>query len=386
MKLTEMEAAFQFVSAQDGKWPVDSIAVGDDLTISFHENEVPSFAAAEIDRLYGHLFCSLSHFQVAKDLKQASTYVVRKASVVITVFLFIRDGHEVKMINEFAPIDEAAARLFARSMFARYPSVKVVSFSKVRVELHDLPYPFQKVNCTEDIVVTLPPTVDEYHARLGKNMRRNLKRYTSTLQRDFPSYSYHVYVGDEVSEQQLRDIIELNRTRMAGKSIVSRIDEEETQWIVRFARQCGIVGVATIDGRVCGGAIGFRIGENYFMHVIAHDPAYNDYSLGILCYYETICEGIVRGGKRFHLLLGRYDYKYRLLGVTQEIAHVDIYRNHFQALLHGGRIAATAINSRVWQAKLWLLEAERRDDPGSRLATRFVRIARMLKRRVSRAH
>jgi hypothetical protein len=385
MKLTEMDAAVRFTEAQDGKRQVDSMAIGDELTISFHENEVPAFAAAEIDRLYGHLLCSLSHFQVAKDLKCASTYVVRKAGVPVTVFLFIRERHEVKMINEFAALEEAAVQLFARSVFARYASVKLVSFSKVQVELRKLPYPFQKVNCTEDIVVSLPPTVDEYHTRLGKNMRRNLKRYTSTLQHDFPSYSYRVYIGDEVNEQQLRDIIALNRTRMAGKSIVSRIDEEETQWIVRFARQCGIVGVATIDGRVCGGAIGFRIGDNYFMHVIAHDPAYNDYSLGILCYYDTICEGIVRGGKHFHLLLGRYEYKYRLLGVTQEIAHVDVYRNYFQTLLHGRRIGATAISAWVRETKLWLLEAERRDDPKSRLATRFVRAARMVKRRLLRA-
>jgi hypothetical protein len=55
------------------------------------------------------------------------------------------------------------------------------------------------------------------------------------------------------------------------------------------------------------------------MHVIAHEPAFNDYSSGILCYYHTICEGIVRGGKRFHLLSGRYEYKYRLLGATVEI-------------------------------------------------------------------
>jgi hypothetical protein len=351
-----------------------------DVTIHCYENAVPSFAEMEIDRLYGHLLCSLSNFAVARDLNGASTYVARKDGVAIAVFLFRRDAHEVKVISEFITLDQDAIHLFADYIFTRYPAVKMVSFSKIHAVLRDIRYPCHAVTCTEDIVVSLPPTVEEYRDRLGKNTRRNIKRYTSSLQKDFPSFRYQVQVGTEISEQHLRDIVQLNRTRMANKSIVSRIDEEETQWIVDFAKRCGIVGIATIDGRVCGGAIGFRIGENYFMHVIAHDPQYNEYSLGFLCYYWTICEGILRGGKRFHLLLGRYEYKYRLLGETQEIANVHIYRNRLVCVRYGGRIVKTAFDAGVLQAKQWLLEAERRNDRPSRLAARMVNILRTVKR------
>jgi hypothetical protein len=346
----------------------------------FYENEVPLFAAAEIDRLHGHLLCSVQNFQVAKQLGDASTYVARKGDTVTSILLFKRAGREVTVISEFVKLTGDEIRQFAQHVFTTFESVRMISFRKVQADLHGLPYPYHAVTCTEDFVVMLPPTVKQYQDSVGKNMRRNIKRYTATLEKDFPSYRYDVHVESDIDEQQIRDIIALNRVRMSKKNIVSRIDEEETRWIIDLAKKCGIVGVATIDGRICGGAIGFRIGSNYFMHVIAHDPRYNDYSLGIICYYFTICEGIARGGKRFHLLPGRYEYKFRLLGELQEIAQVDIFRNRAVALMYGKRIAKTACGDYIHRAKVWLLDAERRDDVSSRHAARLVRLLRRLKR------
>jgi hypothetical protein len=352
----------------------------DAVTISCYDNEIPSFVATEIDRLYQHLGCSLSNFSVMKKLAGASTYVARKGTVIVTVLLFRRERNQVTVLSEFIRLDQAAVQLFANTMFNKFSAVRMVSFNKIHTEVRRMPYPYQSVNCTEDIVVMLPQTVKQYQDQLGKNMRRNIKRYGATLQQDFPSYHYQVYLEQQVSEADIRAIIKLNRSRMAGKKIVSRIDEEETQWIVRLVRQCGIVGVAKIDGQVCGGAIGFRIGENYFMHVIAHDPVYNSYSLGILCYYLTICEGIVRGGKRFHLSWGRYEYKYRLLGETVDIAQLKLYRNRAYAVLYGYSISKAVLSDYARRSKLWLLEAERRDGQIAHLAAKLMRVLRTLKR------
>jgi hypothetical protein len=155
-------------------------------------------------------------------------------------------------------------------MFGKFSAARIVSSNKIHTKVRRMPYLFQSINCTEDIFVMLPPTVRQYQHQLGKNMRRNIKRYGATLQQDFPSCHYQIYFEQQVSEADIRAIIKLNRSHMTGKKIVSRIDENETQWIVRLVRQCDIVGVATIDGQACGGTIDFRICDNYFMHVIAH--------------------------------------------------------------------------------------------------------------------
>ncbi len=356
-------------------------APADEISIACYEDKVPAFAGAEIERLYGHLYCSLSYFETAKQLAGASTYVARRNGKPIAVLLYRRGKSDVTVISEFVRLDEEEIRRFADFMFGTFTSVKLVTFNRVRSELRRLPYPSHAVNCAEDMIVDLPATVKEYEARVGKNMRRNIKRYTGALQQDFPSYYYRTCLRQEVREQDIRDIVQLSCLRMESKNIAPRFTEEETQWIVKFAQECGLVGIATIDGRVCAGAIGFRIGENYFMHVIAHDPKYNDYSLGILCYYHTICEGIARGGKLFHLLQGRYAYKYRLKAERHDIRHIDIYRDWVQAIAHSRRIARKAANGHLLAFKQWLLhDVERSDSRAARLLAGVVHFLRQRRR------
>lgn len=372
--------------AQSLKNEIDPRSLGrsdlsEGISISCYENDVPAFAAAEIERLHGHLYCLPSYLAMTGQLDGASTYVVRKDGTPVTILLFRREKNEVTVISEFVALDEEEIRCFAAYIFGTFKSVRVITLNRVRTNLRRLPYPWHGVDHTEDMIVPLPATVKEYDAQVGKNMRRNIKRYTSALERDFPSYAYKVCIGEQVSEQEIRDIIRLSCIRMESKNIVPRFNEEETRWIVQLAKQCGLVGIATIEGQVCAGAIGFRIGENYFMHVIAHDPKYNDYSLGILCYYHTICEGIARGGRRFHLLQGRYGYKYRLLAERHDVRHIDIYRNPLWAALHSRWIFRKAVNGHLLAFKQWLLhDVERSEAPLLRMVARGVHALRQRKR------
>lgn len=377
MKMTDTASGIAVLGEAAGEQAITRAATSDELSIECYENEVPAFAHHEIARLHGHLYCLPSYLEMNGMLDGASTYVARQGGAAVSVLLYRRDGGAISVLNEFVALGAEEIRRFAAHMFSRYQSVNVVSFPRVRSDVRRLPYPWHSVNYTEDMIVELPGSVKEYDARVGKNMRRNIKRYTNALQRDFPSYSYHVRVGSEVGEQEIRDIIELGRIRMESKNIAPRYNETETRWIVKLAQEAGLVGIAKIDGKVCAGAIGFRIGENYFMHVIAHDPKYNYYSLGILCYYHTICEGIARGARRFHLLQGRYGYKYRLLAERHNVRHVDVYRNTLQAALHGRRMIRKAVSGHVLEIKQWLLHDAEQSE--SRVAQEVARMVNRLR-------
>lgn len=151
-------------------------------------------------------------------------------------------------------------------------------------------------------------------------------------------------------------MVELNRARMIGKSRVSYIDHEETERIIKLVRSRGLVCLMTIDGRICAGVINYRVGENYFLKVIARDPAYNDYRLGMLCCYLGIRECIEKGGKEYHFLWGRYEYKYRLLGIQRDLDHLPIYRSRTQFVLNARRAARIAFNGYAHMANAWLLQ------------------------------
>lgn len=339
------------------------LAKGDVTTASIFENEIPSYVEREMDRLYGNLYSSVSKIRTGGSMSDVSTYVVYKGAQIMTVFLFRKRHGKVTLLNEVIEISEEEVSRFVRTIFKKYPTVNSISFVAIKTGLPQLDYPYQRTNYLEDIIVTLPPSVDEYLGNLKKNTRRNIKRYSNRLHTNLPGFSYGVYAKDEIDEQDVRDIIKLNHARMSGKNNVSGLDEKESEKMIKLVRECGMICVARNDGKVCAGAISFRVGNNYFLKVLAHDSRYNDYSLGILCCYHIICECIKRGGREFHFLWGRYDYKYTLLGVQRDLDYLVIYRSRLHVLMDLHHVIATAFNGYLRQTKLWAQETKKKDGP-----------------------
>jgi len=351
------------------------------LTISCHENEIPPFIDFAMDRLYGSIFSSLKQFRIYHATGPGThTYIVRRGMKIDTVFLFRCDGGIVRVLNEVIKLDSEQIDQFANYIFHRFRKANVIFFKSIQTEMRRFSYPFQRFNFSEDIVLSLPDSAEEYHSRLGKNTRRNIKRYGDKLKRSFPSYSFQTYDQSDVNEQHVRDIVALNHARMAEKNKTSMIDEEETQRIIALVKKCGLVGVVTIDGKVCAGTIGFWVGEQFYLSVVAHDPAYDEFWLGILCCYSTICECIAQHAKEFHFLWGRYEYKFTLLAVQRDLDMLVLYRSPLQVLLHAGIYARTAIDGLKRRLDLWLHDAAHHDTPMARLAVAFLNRLRTAKR------
>ena len=339
--------------------------------ISVYEDEVPPFVAAEMELLYENIFSSVVKVTLDGN-KKVSAYVVHKDGKVVTVFLFRRKKGLVEVLNEVMAIDDDDICRFADTIFSSYATATVISFHAVRSAIRMLPYRYQSFNCLEDIVLTLPATPQDYFSSLGKNMRASITRYTKKLEKNFPSFSYQVDTKADVSEQDVRDIIRLSSARMRVKNQVSLHDETKTAQLIQLVKMHGLLAVARIDGRVCAGVICSRFGANYFMHVIAHDPQYDEFRLGKLCCYRSICECIKRGGKEFHFLWGRYEYKYRLLGVQRELEHVAVYRSGAQLLLNCNMVFKNAFKGYGRQLKRWVLDPRRARTFIARLANWFL--------------
>ena len=343
------------IDARNASFAEDAAADSADVVISCFENEVPAFVGPTMEQLYGNLFSSMLQFDLSGlDHASTSTYVAREGARVVALFLFQRRHSRLRVLNETIRIDAAEVRRFVRYIFARYPSVGVVSFNAVEVRPAALGYPFQHVNQLEDIAMALPATPDAYLAGLGKNMRRNVRRYTERVTRAFPDYQFRCHEREAVDEALVRSIIGFNHARMANKQKASNLDEQAVRRVTHLARAAGLVGVVTIDGRECAGAISYRVGANYFLDILAHDPAYDDYWVGILCCYQTIRACILRGGREFHFLWGRYDYKFTLGATLRELDALAVYRSRVQMLLHADLALKLAYDGRRRRLKLWL--------------------------------
>ena len=332
-----------------------SPAVPAPVEIAVHDNAVPSFAGPELDRLYGTLYSSLAYFRYCDSLDGLSTYVARKDGVPTAIFLFRREGDRIRVVNEGMRLDAAEVSRFARHMFDTSAITDVVEFHAVQAAASTIPLLHQKAFCAEDFIATLPPTPQEYLARLGPATRKSLKRHRNRLERDHPSFHYRILERGDADERLVRRIIELSRLRMAAKGLAFAIDEDETRRIVTMVRQSGAVLAATVGGRLCGGTVMYRFGKNCISRVNAHDGEFDAYRLGMLCCYLAVCHAIETGAERFHLGHSWYSYKTALLGEFQPFHHIAIYRSPGAFVRHARQALRTACKGFALSANRWVL-------------------------------
>jgi CelD/BcsL family acetyltransferase involved in cellulose biosynthesis len=334
-------------------------------TVTHYDHQVPPFAEAEMDRLYESEFSSLAHFRVYGGAENASTYLARDGDEIRALLLFRRERNRVRVINEWMQLDAREVKRFTDYIFATFPSVSVITFHAALPEVGAIVRPYQQKIGGENIQVMLPADVDTYVASLGSATRKNIKRHKNKLERDFPTFAFHTYVREEADEAVIREIVRFNRARMTGKGKVSVIDEEYLGRLISMIRERGFVTAVTIDGRVCAGAITFRIGDTFVSRVSAHDPAYDAHRLGMVCCFLTICECIRRGGKRFDFMWGQYEYKTALLGVYRELQDLYVYRSLLHQMLNGDTALKVAFAGRMLKAKQRLLAAAKPTDHSS---------------------
>lgn len=322
-------------------------------TISIYENDIPPFAEAEMQRLYQSTFSSVAALDAYNRLNNPTcTYVVANDNEPEAILLFQRENNRICVLNEVIKLDAAEIKRFTTTIFERFASTGAITFNAIRTESNTLALPIQHFNCSEDIVVTLPDTVQQYDESLGKATRKNIKRYMNKLTRDFPSLHYEVLTGDQITMQHVQQIFSFNHARMARKKKVSTLDAAEAARLLRLSRDKGMVTVLRIDGRICAGEICSRVGGHYYSHVGAHDPTYDEYRLGTISCYLSICECINRGGKEFHMLWGQYPYKFLLRGVQRDLQHLTIYRSRAHMLLNAPMALKIALQSQVRSIKL----------------------------------
>jgi hypothetical protein len=245
---------------------------------------------------------------------------------------------------------------FASYMFVKFPSADIISFKALKADTASMSFPVQKRTVKDTYVIALPESAKKYTEALGKSTRTGIRYQMNKVARDHPSFLSRFYTNEEIDEDCVRQILRLSEARIASKTARFSHDEER---IIRLAKNCGIVHVLYIDGRICAGSINYRVGSSFFGEAIGQDGIYEKYGLGKLTVYLTICECIARGGKNFYLGGGRFEFKQRMLGTHLEMDRVEIYRSYAKMILHADRAGMVVIGGYVRQVKNWLWQHEK---------------------------
>lgn len=314
---------------------------------------LPAFAETHMERLYGNIYASPKQWRITSVLSdRTGCYVEHEDTSLSAVVAFERRGAEVRVLNEGHRFSQPLLQRFADRLFHDDTSISLITLHAVQSDTPTT-YPTIAYECLEDIVLALPATEEAYFGRLGSSTRSYIKRYLNKLKKTFPDLQHQTMSGSDINENDIRSVVALNKVRMEGKGKVAGIDDAELQRIILLAKECGLIHLIRVDGRIIAGTINFQAGDNYFLEVIAHDPDYNDFRVGTLCCYLTICECIRRGGREYHFLWGPHDYKYRLLGVERRLCHITMYRSRKAMISH------PVVVLKDWKNK-WRRQAQQR--------------------------
>jgi hypothetical protein len=359
--------------------PPGQAVPGGEVSISCYDTVPPSLEA-ELEQLYHHMNSSLCHHAVARRAKDAYAYVARRGEHPLAIFLFQQEDHSITVFNEMMQLAPEEIERFANYIFSRFPSVARISFFKIGKDIGSLSLPWQQYGNVEDIVVSLPDTVEAYASRLGAKTRYNIRHQMKAISADHPGFSFKTYENGAIAEHHVAGLIDLKKANMNEKRIKFGITPEEASWMIELAKTNGLLVVALLDGQVCGGSLSFRLGEHYFAHLNGYDPRFAKYSLGMVCCYLAMTEKIRRGAREAHLLWGRNQYKFRLLGVQRDVANLDIYRSRMMYYRYVNRVFRNALGNFLRRQKQMLLENEQRRGFLPSLAGPLVKIMRKIKR------
>ncbi len=280
-----------------------------------------------LEDLYESSFSTKEYAQIFHPGTKKYTFtLVEDGSTIRQVVLFERVGNRLNVLNKVCRIPSLFVAYFCSRCFEKFPGVRIISFEKQREkpDLEGLPYIITQVN--GDFVIPLPGSPELYHASLGSKTRRNVNNPLHHLKRDFPDFNFFVLEKEEIPYSLVEETVGLNRKRMKEKGAAPGLKDRFVRQFVAFAKQYGFAGVIQLNGQTAAAALGARVGGHLYCHVLAHDPAFNTYRLGLVCIYLTIMDFIGKGGETFHLLWGDCDYKHKLNAEKTTLYSYEVLR------------------------------------------------------------
>ena len=287
----------------------------------------PPSLRALLERCHENVFCTAARCAALPADAEVGCYVALRDGIPATGVLYRREGGAITVLSELFAIGGEALEQMVRWLLVRHAGVHLIHFPAVAAPPWRLPFPSQRYGATEDLVISLPGTPEAYLASLGPNTRAAIRRAQKTVARQAPDMAFSFHGPDTIDPADVAALVELNCLRLARKGQSPSHTADSLAMLESMLGSYGCVLYARSGGRVRAGVACTHVGRHAYMHVIAHDPGFDQARLGLLCCFMSICESIRRGMREYHLLSGRYDYKRRLLGQQRDFDHIVVYRS-----------------------------------------------------------
>lgn len=339
----------------------------DDLNAIVTTDATPEGACAAIEELYSSLFSTCDWFESHDDEHPTGSVTLEDPRHLL---LFYQAGDTIEVLNKVIDMRPADVRRAGSALLRAFPAVRRIHL-EVKFPPDELHVPKRVLYWTDDYVIELPGSVEEYLAGLGASTRRNLRRYEKRLRRDFPDCATEVVVPGADAQAIFDRHLEwkLERFRSLGKTTIWEELPDRIGLFIDLLKRRGEAHITSLAGRPAGIAFIFPVGSTLSIYANAFDPEYEYYHLGLLMQYWVVTNAIARGMTRVHLFWGTPEYKTRLGALPVRGTRVSLFRSRASKLYSLPELGVI-VRRRYNGAREWYWDARR----AARL--RFERLAR----------
>lgn len=303
------------------------------LAREFHRWPLPGYVWPALERRYHSIFCSEPQLRVHGGLTSLiEAWVCRRDGRIATLILFERHGRSARVLNEVFDLSASELSEFAEAVFAYHRELQAVEVRAAFFCPTPARYQYLAAEMSDDYQLTLPRSVDEWISSLSSQTREKFRSHLRRAQRRQPGFRFRAITHSAIEDSQVKRVIDFNRERMRVKRRRFGMSDIDELNLCRMMRERGLLCVIEIDDEIRAGLLCTLAGDDISMHVIAHDPAFDELRLGFLCCALTIEEAISRRLRCFHFLWGHYDYKTRLGGERKVLSRVLLLRGPMAVL------------------------------------------------------
>lgn len=315
---------------------VDASAVKDrDHQSEFISAPIPDSLWLEVESLYSSVFSSKA--MLAPNAYSAETlhaWIEKSSHKVSSILLFRKQGCVIQVANEVISISPAVIQRFSKNVINQFPESHFIQFHAVILQQPLKKSLMQSSVFSEDYILKLPQTKEQWMESLSARAREKLRSYIRKAFNGKNYIEFTIHKQADINENDVRAVLKLNQSRMKlkGKKYGMTIGQENQ--LCEQMKKTGQIFLLKKNNVICAGLLCSVVGTDVFMHVLAHDPAFDKLRLGLVCCSKTIDYVISQKSQHLHFLWGHYDYKKQLGAKPVDLNRVLVIKNISDVLLH----------------------------------------------------
>jgi hypothetical protein len=273
---------------------------------------------------YDSYVASCNYIEIFHKTENINHMLIYENDNLQEVIMFEIAGDTATCLNSLTFLNLNIFKLFTSHIFEKFLSIKKISYPS---SYND--YSLDKSILwlrSDDYVLQLPITIDEYFQQLGSSTRSNVRKHKKKFFKDYPQAKFVTKIGNEIDENLIDKIIQLNFDRIKSKQEIPHVNHTHTNNYYKYSQFYGCVSYIEVDGVIVAGCIAYMSNKSIYSQFVAHDNNFSMYNAGQLCMIYLIQISIEKEFKEFHLLWGECEYKTRFLAKARPMYSYMVFK------------------------------------------------------------